>query len=98
MRTMDSWYQALRRNIMRLVKVLWKHQGVKEATWEREDTMRATYPSYLRTKVRYLIFGTTINYCISMCLCVLVCVNFEDEILLRGEECKTREIFNFSEK
>ena len=26
-----------------------------------------------------------------MCLCVLVCMNFEDEILLRGEECKTRE-------
>ena len=25
-------------------------------------------------------------------------VNFEDEILLRGGECKTREKFNFSEK
>ena len=23
-----------------------------------------------------------------LCLCVLVCVNFGDEILLRGEECK----------
>ena len=33
-----------------------------------------------------------------MCLCVLVCVNFGDEILLRGEECKTREKFNFFEK
>ena len=31
-------------------------------------------------------------------LCVLVCVNFGDEILLRGEECKTREKFNFFEK
>ena len=30
---------------------------------------------------------------------MLVCVwNFRDEILLRGEECKTREKFNFSEK
>ena len=29
---------------------------------------------------------------------MLVYVNFEDEILLRGEECKTREKFNFSEK
>ena len=28
---------------MRLVKVLWQHQGVDEATWEREDMMRATY-------------------------------------------------------
>ena len=26
-----------------------------------------------------------------MCLCVLVCMNFGDKILLRGEECKTRE-------
>ena len=34
-----------------------------------------------------------------MCLCELVCVNFGDEILLRGEECKTREKkFNFYEK
>ena len=27
---------------MRVVKVLWKHRGVKEATWEREETMWAT--------------------------------------------------------
>ena len=26
---------------------------------------------------------------------MLVCVNFEDKILLRGEECKTRENSNF---
>ena len=26
-----------------------------------------------------------------MCLCVLVCVNFGDKILLRGKECKTWE-------
>ena len=36
--------QVLRRKIVRLVKVLWQHRGVEEATWEREDTMRATYP------------------------------------------------------
>ena len=29
---------------MRLVKILWQHQGVEEATLEREDTMRANYP------------------------------------------------------
>ena len=28
---------------MRLVKVLWQHRGVKNVTWEREDTMRAIY-------------------------------------------------------
>ena len=29
---------------MRLVKVLWQHRGVGEATWEGEDTVRANYP------------------------------------------------------
>ena len=33
---------------MRLVKVLWQHCGVEEATWEREDTMHATYPFLFR--------------------------------------------------
>ena len=47
---MDSWDQVLRRKTMRLVKVLWKHRGVEEATWECEDTMRATYPFLFRDK------------------------------------------------
>ena len=42
---MDSQDQVLRRKITRLVKVLWQHQGVDEATWEHEDMMRATYHS-----------------------------------------------------
>ena len=32
----------------RLVKVLWRHYGVEEFTWEREDTMWATYPFLFR--------------------------------------------------
>ena len=24
--------------------MLWQHRGVEEATWERENMMRATYP------------------------------------------------------
>ena len=47
-RIMDSRDQVLRRKTVRLVKVLWQHRGVKEATWEREDTMRATYPFLFR--------------------------------------------------
>ena len=43
-RIMDSRDQVLRHKTVRLVKVLWQHRGVEEATWEREDTMRATYP------------------------------------------------------
>ena len=43
-RIMDSRDQVLRRKTVRLVKVLLQHRGVEEATWEREDMMRATYP------------------------------------------------------
>ena len=45
---MDSQDQVLRRKTMRLVRVLWQHRGVEESTWEREDTMRATYPFLFR--------------------------------------------------
>ena len=34
MRIMDSGDQVLRQKIVRLVKVLWQHRGVEEATWE----------------------------------------------------------------
>ena len=44
MRILDSRDQVLRRKTVRLVKVLWQVRGVEEATWECEDTMRATYP------------------------------------------------------
>ena len=44
MRILDSRYQVLRRKTVRLVKVLWQHRGVEEATWEREDTMCTNYP------------------------------------------------------
>ena len=36
--------QVLQRKTVRLVRVLWRHYGVEESTWERKDTMRATYP------------------------------------------------------
>ena len=44
----DSRDQVLRRKTMRLVRVLWRHYGVEESTWEREDMMRATYPFLFR--------------------------------------------------
>ena len=40
--------QVLRRKTVRLVRVLWRHYGVEESTWEREDTIRATYPFLFR--------------------------------------------------
>ena len=43
MHIMDSRYQVLQGKTVRPVKVLWQHQGVDEATWEREDTIVANY-------------------------------------------------------
>ena len=45
---MDSRDQVLRRKTVRLVRVLWRQRGVEEIMWEREDTMRATYPFLFR--------------------------------------------------
>ena len=45
---MDSRDQVLRRKTVRLVRVLWQHREVEESTWEREDTMWATYPFLFR--------------------------------------------------
>ena len=47
---LDSRDQVLRRKTVRLVRVLWLHYGVEESTWEREDTMQATYPFLFRDK------------------------------------------------
>ena len=44
----DSRDQVLQRKTVRLVRVLWRHYGVEESTWEREDTMRATYSFLFR--------------------------------------------------
>ena len=45
---LDSGDQVLRHKTMRLVRILWRHYGVEESMWEREDTMRATYPFLFR--------------------------------------------------
>ena len=45
---MDRRDQVLRRKTVRLVRVLWRHHGVEESTWDREDTMRATYTFLFR--------------------------------------------------
>ena len=45
---LDSRDQVLRSKTVRLVRVLWRHCGVEESMWEREDTMRATNPFLFR--------------------------------------------------
>ena len=45
---MDSRDQVLRQKNREARGVLWQHRGVEKSTWEREDTMRATYPFLFR--------------------------------------------------
>ena len=37
--------QVLRKKTIRLVKVLWRHHGIEEATWESEDQIKRSYPT-----------------------------------------------------
>ena len=52
---MDSRDQVLQRKTVRLVRVLWRHRGVEESTWERKDMMRPPIPSCLGMKVHDLV-------------------------------------------
>ena len=75
---------------------------MEEATWEREDTIHANYPFFIRGG-RYIFSHVILNDCsICMCLYVYVCVNFRDEIIFGGGggggECKTWKKSNFCEK
>ena len=42
-RGLDTRDQVLRGKTIPLVKVLWKHHGIEEATWERELEVREKY-------------------------------------------------------
>ena len=66
MHIMDSREQVLQCTTVRLVKVLWQHEGVEEATWEHEDTMRATYPFQFKDEVRCLLIWKFYDCCICM--------------------------------
>ena len=52
---MDSQDQVLQRKTVRLLKVLWHNRGVEEATWEREDTIRANYPFLFEEEGIFLV-------------------------------------------
>ena len=54
---MDSRDHVFQGKTVRLVMVLWKHRGVEEATWEREDTMRANYPFLFEDEDMFLVIG-----------------------------------------
>ena len=83
----DSRDRVLRRKTMRLVRVLWQHCGVEESTWEREDTMRATYPFLFRdegtwfSRLRFKWLVTCMIKCaLHMHVSDCDCPEFRDEI------------------
>ena len=98
-RIMDSWDHVLLRKTVRLVKVLWQYRGVEEATWECEDMMQATYPFLFRDEgmwfshliLKWLVYMHEIVYIAYACELIRMCVEFRDEIVLRGDDsCHSR--------
>ena len=50
---LDREVKQLQNKQVPLVKVLWKHHGMKEATWEPESTMRAQYPQLFNSGINF---------------------------------------------
>ena len=84
---LDSRDQVLRRKTVRLVRVLWRHCGVEESTWEHDDTMRATNPFLFRDECMWfsrLRFKRLVTCRVECALHMHVsdynCPEFQDEI------------------
>ena len=67
--------------------MLWRHCEVEESTWEREDTMRATYPFWVRDEgtwfshLRFKCLVTCMVECtLHMHVSERYCPEFRDEI------------------
>ena len=48
---LDREVKQLRNKQVSLVKVLWQHHGMEEATWEPKLTMRAQYPQLFDSSI-----------------------------------------------
>ena len=86
----DSRDRVLRRKTVRIVRVLWKHCGVEESAWEREDTMRATYPFLFRgegtwfSRLRFKwLFACVIQCTLHMHVSERDCPEFREKILFK---------------
>jgi len=45
------------RRVIKLYRVLWNHQSERDATWEREDYLQVTYPSFYEKWYVFQISG-----------------------------------------
>ena len=43
----ENW-KRLRNRAIKFCKVQWKHHPIREATWEKEDELRQSYPELFR--------------------------------------------------
>jgi len=43
---LDVKERVTRGRVIKLYRVLWNHQSERDATWEREDYLQVTYPSF----------------------------------------------------
>jgi hypothetical protein len=50
-RILDHNEKFLRTKTIPIVKVLWRNQGVKDASWEAEQDMRNRYPHFFEEHV-----------------------------------------------
>ena len=48
-RILDSAERVTHRQKIKFLKVQWSQHAEKEATWEREERLRAKYPTFLPT-------------------------------------------------
>ncbi|KAL5570607.1 hypothetical protein UlMin_027182 [Ulmus minor] len=55
-RILDYKIKTLRNKDIPLVKVLWRNQKTEEATWEREEEMRTSYPEFVHHGLKEHIF------------------------------------------
>ena len=53
MKILDTKEKVLHNKGIRLVKVLWQHHGVEEATWEPELEMQEKYPNLFATRGKF---------------------------------------------
>jgi len=47
---LDYKVKELRNKQIPLVKILWHHHGLEEATWELEEEMKKEYPKLFQTQ------------------------------------------------
>jgi hypothetical protein len=45
-RILETSHRITRSKVINMCKVQWSHHSEDEATWEREDELRAEFPSY----------------------------------------------------